>query len=149
MNKVILMGRLTRDPEVRYTNNAEGSVCVARFSLAVDRRKTSSNQEPGADFISTVAFGKTAEFIEKYGKKGTKFLVTGRIQTGNYTNKEGVKVYTTDVVAEEVEFAESKGSGTTTTTIPGINAPVEVENDGFMNVPEGIGEDELPFASVR
>ena len=108
MNKVILMGRLTRDPEVRYTQGDNASA-VARFSLAVDRRFKKDGEQT-ADFISCVAFGKTGEFIEKYGHKGTKFVVEGRIQTGSYTNKDGQKVYTTDVVVEQVEFAESKAS---------------------------------------
>ena len=108
MNKVILMGRLTRDPEVRYTQGDNASA-VARFSLAVDRRFKKDGEQT-ADFINCVAFGKTGEFIEKYGRKGTKFVVEGRIQTGSYTNKDGQKVYTTDVVVEQVEFAESKSS---------------------------------------
>ena len=108
MNKVILVGRLTRDPEVRYSQG-ENSTAVARYSLAVDRR-FSKNDENSTDFINIVVFGKGAEFAEKYLKKGTKVLVTGRIQTGSYTNKEGQKVYTTDVVAEDQEFAESKNA---------------------------------------
>ena len=108
MNKVILMGRLTRDPDVRYSNG-ENATAVARFSLAVDRRfKRDGDQK--ADFISCVAFGKTAEFIEKYIRKGMRMTLAGRIQTGSYTNKEGNKVYTTDVFVEECEFAESKKS---------------------------------------
>ena len=108
MNKVILMGRLTRDPDVRYSQG-ENSTAVARYSLAVDRRFT-RNDENSTDFINIVAFGKAGEFAEKYLHKGTKVLVTGRIQTGSYTNKEGQKVYTTDVVAEDQEFAESKNA---------------------------------------
>ena len=108
MNKVILMGRLTRDPDVRYSQG-ENSTAVARYTLAVDRR-FSKNEENSTDFINIVAFGKAGEFAEKYLKKGTKVLVTGRIQTGSYTNKEGQKVYTTDVVAEDQEFAESKNA---------------------------------------
>ena len=111
MNKVILMGRLTRDPEVRYTQG-ETNTAIARYTLAVDRRLTSAQREKAdvqtADFINIVAFGKAGEFVEKYLKKGTKVVVTGRIQTGSYTNKDGQKIYTTDVVAEEQEFAESK-----------------------------------------
>ena len=106
MNKVILMGRLTRDPEIRYAQ--DNSLPVARFTLAVDRRFKRDNSQQTADFINCVAFGKTAEFLEKYARKGTKFVVEGRIQTGSYTNKDGQKVYTTDVVCENVEFAESK-----------------------------------------
>ncbi len=136
MNKVILMGRLVREPEVRYSQSAE-SIAIARYSLAVDRRHTTKEDEPTADFINIVALGRNGEFAEKYLHKGTKVLVTGRIQTGSYTNKDGVKVYTTDVIAEEQEFAESKSSGSN-------NRPA-TENDGFMNIPEGIDED-LPFA---
>jgi single-strand DNA-binding protein len=141
MNKVILMGRLTRDPEVRYggANNS----AVARFSLAVDRRFKREGDEQTADFINCVAFGKTAEFLEKYARKGTKFVVEGRIQTGSYTNKDGQKVYTTDVVCENVEFAESKGSNA---GAGGGNdfTPTSDAGDGFMNIPDGIDE-ELPF----
>lgn len=106
MNKVILMGRLTRDPEVRYSQGATATA-IARFSIAVDRR-FKRDGEPDADFINCVAFGKTGEFIERYGHKGTKFVVEGRIQTGSYTNKDGQRVYTTDVVAENVEFARAR-----------------------------------------
>lgn len=138
MNKVILMGRLTRDPEVRMS----GDTAVARFSLAVDRRFKKDGEQT-ADFISCVAFGKTGEFIEKYGRKGTKFVVEGRIQTGSYTNKDGQKVYTTDVVVEQVEFAESKSSadGNTTNNTANSNAPTDTS---FMNIPDSIDE-ELPF----
>ena len=141
MNKVILMGRLTRDSEVRYTQGDNASA-VARFSLAVDRRFKKDGEQT-ADFISCVAFGKTGEFIEKYGHKGTKFVVEGRIQTGSYTNKDGQKVYTTDVVVEQVEFAESKASadGNTTNNTSNSNTPTDTS---FMNIPDGIDE-ELPF----
>lgn len=141
MNKVILMGRLTRDPEVRYTQGDNASA-VARFSLAIDR-KFKKDGEQTADFISCVAFGKTGEFIEKYGRKGTKFVVEGRIQTGSYTNKDGQKVYTTDVVVEQVEFAESKASadGNTTNNTSNSNTPTDTS---FMDIPDGIDE-ELPF----
>ena len=108
MNKVILMGRLTRDPEVRYSSG-DNSMAVARFTLAVDRRFRRDG-EASADFLNCVSFGKTAEFAEKYFRQGLKVLVTGRIQTGSYTNRDGQKVYTTDVVVEEQEFVESKGS---------------------------------------
>lgn len=136
MNKAILIGRLTRDPDVRYTQGAE-QMAIARYTLAVDRgiKKTSEDQQT-ADFISCVAFGKAAEFCEKYCKQGTKLAVVGRIQTGSYTNKDGVKVYTTDVAIESQEFAESKGSQE-------VKAP-EAPNDGFMNIPEGL-ETSLPF----
>ena len=111
MNKVILMGRLTRDPEIRYTQG-DNSMCIARYTLAVDRRfnRNAGNDGNNADFISCVAFGRSGEFAEKYLKKGTKMAITGRIQTGSYTNKDGVKVYTTEVVVEDQEFAESKNA---------------------------------------
>lgn len=145
MNKVILLGRLTRDPEVRYTNSQSGEqMCIARYTLAVDRRfrKTGDDSSPTADFISCVAFGKIAEFAEKYLKQGTKIAVSGRIQTGSYTNKDGQKVYTTDVVVEECEFAESKNTTSqSTNTQP---EPQEAPDDGFMNIPEGL-ENDLPF----
>ena len=144
MNKVILMGRLTRDPEVRYGTNSQGNQsAVARGSLAVDRRFKREGEQ-SADFINIVAFGKTAEFIEKYGKKGTKFVVEGRIQTGSYTNKDGQKVYTTDVVVESVEFAESKSSGSATSTSTTNFDAQPDPGDGFMDIPDGIDE-ELPF----
>jgi len=137
------MGRLTRDPEVRYSQG-ENSLAIARFTLAVDRRFKRQGEQD-ADFISCVSFGKTAEFAEKYLKQGTKIAITGRIQTGSYTNKEGQKVYTTEVVVEETEFAESKSasgeSGYQNTSRP---APTEAIGDGFMNIPDGIDE-ELPF----
>ena len=142
MNKVILMGRLTRDAEMRH-GTGENATLVARYTLAVDRRFKKDGSDQQADFISCVAFGKTAEFIEKYVHKGTKIVVTGRLQTGSYTNKDGQKVYTTDVVAEDVEFAESKraDSSSATAASSGSDAP----DDGFMNIPDGIDE-ELPFA---
>lgn len=142
MNKVILMGRLTRDPEVRYTQG-ENPMAVARYSLAVDRRFARNNQEgqQTADFIRCVAFAKNGEFAEKYLHIGTKIVVEGRIQTGSYTNKDGVKVYTTEVVVESQEFAESKN-----TQGESGNAPHESQaaDDGFMNIPDGLDE-ELPF----
>lgn len=138
MNKCILMGRLTRDPEVRYSAG-DNSTTIARYTLAVDRK----DREQGADFINIIAFGKSGEFAEKYLHKGTKILVTGRIQTGSYTNKDGQKVYTTDVVVEEQEFAESKNASNNTSDNPSGRPPMA--NDGFMNIPEGIDED-LPFA---
>lgn len=139
MNKVILMGRLARDPEVRYTQG-EQAMAVARYTLAVDRR--GKNQENSADFIQCVAFGKAGEFAERYLHKGTKIVLTGRIQTGSYTNKEGQRIYTTDVVAEDQEFAESKNakSGGTYSNQP-APAP-QSGNDGFM--PAG-DDSELPF----
>ena len=145
MNKVILCGRLTRDPEVRYSQGAE-PMAIARYTLAVDRRRSrnSDQNEQTADFISIVAFGRNGEFAEKYLKKGTKMLITGRIQTGSYTNKEGVKVYTTEVVVEEQEFAESKSSQSQSGTYTPQPAPSNADSEGFMNIPEGI-ENDLPF----
>ena len=141
MNKVILMGRLTRDPDIRYTqsNSAQEQTCIARYSLAVNRRFNRDGEQK-ADFISCVAFGHQAEFTEKYLRKGTKIALTGRIQTGSYTNRDGQKVYTTDVVVEEQEFAESKAAGQTTQ-----QNPTPVSEDGFMEIPDGM-EEELPFS---
>ena len=145
MNKVILMGRLPRDPEVRYSQGAN-SLAIARYTLAVDRRFRRDG-EPTADFINCVAFGKQAEHAERYYRQGLRVVVCGRIQTGSYTNKDGVKVYTTDVVVEEQEFAESKSSsdanrgGFQAAPAP---APAMDAGDGFMNIPDGIDE-ELPF----
>ena len=146
MNKVILMGRLTRDPEVRYSQG-EQATAIARYTLAVDRRFKRDGDQT-ADFIGCVAFGKLGEFAEKYLRKGTKVVVTGRIQTGSYTNKDGQRVYTTDVVAENVEFAESKnasGGGDNSGFNPSDRpSPSSAAGDGFMNIPDGIDE-ELPF----
>lgn len=142
MNKVILMGRLTRDPDVRYSHG-EQSTAIARYTIAVDRR-FKKDQEQSADFISCVAFGRAGEFAEKYFKKGTKVLVTGRIQTGSYTNKDGNKVYTTDVVVEEQEFAESKAASNNSGFAPADRPSPSSAGDGFMNIPDGIDE-ELPF----
>lgn len=155
MNKVILCGRLTKDPEVRYTQG-ENSMAIARYTLAVDRRGRRGNgqdgQEQTADFIQCVAFGKAGEFAEKYLRQGTKMMVTGRIQTGSYTNKEGQKVYTTDVIIEEQEFAESKNaSQNNATTFAGnfqqneAAASATDAGDGFMNIPDGVEDDGLPF----
>lgn len=144
MNKVILMGRLTRDPDVRYSTG-DSSLAIARYTLAVDRRYQ-RNTDQTADFISCVAFGKAAEFAEKWLKQGIKIAVSGRIQTGSYVNKDGVKVYTTEVVIEEQEFAESKngsgsgGSGESSTQASGDASG----SDGFMPIPQDV-EDELPF----
>ena len=145
MNKVILMGRLTRDPEIRYSQG-ENALAIARYTLAVDRR-FQRNGEQSADFISCVAFGRSAEFAEKWLKQGIKVCITGRIQTGSYTNKDGVKVYTTEVVVEDQEFAESKNSaqGSGTDFVGGNRpTPSAASGDGFMSIPDGI-EDELPF----
>lgn len=151
MNKVILMGRLTRDPEMRYSQSQNGEqMAIARYTLAVDRRfaKKDGNEQT-ADFISCVAFGKQGEFADKYLKQGTKIAITGRIQTGSFTNKDGQKVYTTDVVVEEQEFAESKNSSSGNSgenTSPANNAPAgqSAPNDGFIDIPTGI-ENDLPF----
>ena len=146
MNKVILMGRLTRDPEVRYSQG-ESAMAIARYTIAVDRRFSRGNgsDEQQADFIGCVAFGKAGEFAEKYFHKGTKICVTGRIQTGSYTNKDGVKVYTTDVVVEDQEFAESKNSSGSDGGFAGNSSQKPAAaGDGFMNIPDGIDE-ELPF----
>ncbi len=144
MNKVILMGRLTRDPEVRYSGG-DNPLAIARYSLAVDRR-FKRDGEASADFINCVVFGKSAEFTEKYFRQGMRVTVCGRIQTGSYTNKDGVKVYTTEVVVEEQEFAESKASSEANANSyrPSNPAPSANVGDGFMNIPDGIDE-ELPF----
>ena len=150
MNKVELIGRLTKDPEVRYSQAAE-PMAIARYTLAVDRRfATRDNQsnEQTADFIPCVAFGKLGEFAEKYLKQGTKIAVVGRIQTGSYTNKDGQRVYTTDVVVEEQEFCESKnasgnnGGGYQREDGP---VPLNASDDGFMNIPADLSEEDLPF----
>ena len=136
MNKVILLGRLVRDPDVRYSQG-ENASAVARYTLAVDRRFKREGEQ-SADFISCVAFGKSAEFAEKYLMKGTKIAVVGRIQTGSYTNKDGQKVYTTDVIVEEQEFAESKNASRDEEPTQSADA------NGFMNIPDSVAE-ELPF----
>ena len=146
MNKVILMGRLTRDPEVRYSQG-DNAMAIARYTLAVDRRFNRNSEEQAADFINCVVFGKGGEFAEKYFRKGTKVVVSGRIQTGSYTNKDGVKVYTTEVVAEDQEFAESKNNSSADGGFASGNnkpEPAVPAGDGFMNIPDGIDE-ELPF----
>lgn len=149
MNKVILMGRLVRDPDIRYSNG-ENAMAIARFTLAVDRR-FKRDGEQNADFISCISFGKNAEFAEKYLRQGIKIVVSGRIQTGSYTNKDGKKVYTTDVVIEEQEFAESKKASEADGRSHPSNqnsrqgtSQAEPGSDGFMNIPDGIDE-ELPF----
>ncbi|MCD8153325.1 MAG: single-stranded DNA-binding protein [Clostridiales bacterium] len=153
MNKVILMGRLTRDPEVRYSAG-ENALAIARYTLAVDRRFRRDG-EASADFISCVSFGRSAEFAEKYFHQGIKIAITGRIQTGSYTNRDGQKVYTTEVVVEEQEFAESKAASDNyaaasraqarpAAPAPSMSEPNDVIAEGFMNIPDGIDE-ELPF----
>ena len=147
MNKVILMGRLTRDPEIRYANN-ENNTCIANYTLAVDRRFKRQGDEQTADFIRCVAMGKNGEFAEKYLHQGIKIVVGGRIQTGSYTNKDGNKVYTTDVVVESHEFAESKAAsgqnGNQSSSAPTRPEPASADSNGFMNIPDSIDE-ELPF----
>ena len=144
MNKVILMGRLTRDPEVRYSQG-DSQMAIAKYTLAVDRRFQRNNSDgQTADFIGCTAFGKAGEFAEKYFHKGTKVAVTGRIQTGSYTNKDGQKVYTTEVVVEEQEFAESKNAGGSTGG--SYQDAGAAPDDGFMNIAEGI-DDEMPFGN--
>jgi single-strand binding protein len=137
MNKAILMGRLTRDPEIRYSQT-DSNMAIARFSLAVDRRYKKQGDTVTADFFNCTAFGKQAEFVEKYLKQGTKIVVIGRIQNDNYTNKDGQKVYSVQIMVEEIEFAESKAAGQSqqNDSMP--------PTDGFMNIPDGI-ENELPF----
>ena len=142
MNKVVLMGRLTDNPTIRYSQGAEPT-CIARYRLAVDR-KYKKDGEQNADFINCVVFGKGAEFAEKYLHKGTKILAIGRIQTGSYTNNDGQKVYTTDVVVEEQEFAESKASQDGSSQQSGPTRPTTppTDNDGFMNIPD---DENVPF----
>lgn len=143
MNRVILMGRLTRDPEVRYTNG-ENSMAVARYTLAVDRG-IKKQAEQSADFIQCVAFSKAAEFAEKYFMQGMRVLVSGRIQTGNYTNKEGQKVYTTEVIVDTQEFADSKGAGDSSYKSSTRSSTSSASIDGFMNIPDGVDDEGLPF----
>jgi len=148
MNKVILMGRLTRDPEVRYSQG-EQATAIARYTLAVDRRGRKDGDQQTADFIGCVAFGRLGEFAEKYLRKGTKIVIVGHIQTGSYTKPDGQRVYTTDVVVDECEFAESKAASENSGFNTGFTpvdrpAPSSAAGDGFMNIPDGIDE-ELPF----
>lgn len=149
MNKVILMGRLTRDPEIRYSSG-ETQTAVARYTLAVDRRFKRQGDEQTADFINCVVFGRGAEFAENYLHQGTKLVVEGRIQTGSYTNREGQRVYTTEVIVENQEFAESKaaagssGGGGYQQAPSARPEPTQAAGDGFMNIPDAIDE-ELPF----
>lgn len=147
MNKAVLMGRLTRDPEIRYSQG-ENSMAIARFTLAVDRRRRGGDNggDQTADFLPCVAFDRQAEFAEKYLHQGTKMVVTGRIQTGSYTNKDGVKVYTTEIMVEEMEFAESKASaGEGGYSAPSRPTPSAAIGDGFMNIPDGVEDEGLPF----
>lgn len=145
MNKWCGMGRLTRDPDVRYTTTKEGKqMAIARYTVAIDRRfkRQNDDSQQTADYISCVAFDKLGEFAEKYLKQGTKIAVSGRIQTGSYTNKDGQKVYTTDVVVEECEFAESKGTTSQSTNTQ--SEPQEAPAGDYLNIPEGL-ESDLPF----
>ena len=149
MNKVILMGRLTRDPEVRYSNG-ENATAIARFSIAVDRRFRRGSDGQDADFFNCTAFGKQGEFVEKYLKKGTKILLMGRIQNDNYTNRDGQKVSAVQIIAEEIEFAESKNAGSAQSAPQSYNNNSSSEGsrpaaDGFMNIPDSIDSEELPF----
>ena len=147
MNKVILMGRLTRDPDVRYSQG-DSPMAIARYTLAVDRRFRRDNDQQTADFISCVAFGRNGEFAEKYLHQGTKIVAEGRIQTGSYTNKDGNKVYTTEVVVENQEFAESKASASNNEGgfhPQAQSAPTAPAGDGFMNIPDGVEDVGLPF----
>lgn len=137
MNKVILMGRLTRDPEVRYSQG-ERSMAIARYTLAIDRRKTQQNSDPGADFINCVAFDRAGEFAEKYFRQGLRVLISGHLQTGSYTNKDGQKVYTTEVVVESQEFADSRRDGS------GAGSRGSKDDD-FMNIPDNVEDEGLPF----
>lgn len=148
MNRAILMGRLTRDPEVRYSQG-ERSMAIARYTLAVDRRgRKGQDGEQTADFINCVAFDRAGEFAEKYFRQGMRVLISGRIQTGSYTNKEGQRVYTTEVIIDDQEFADSKGAGgnqgggSQATSRP---APASSIGDGFMNIPDGVEDEGLPF----
>ena len=140
MNKVILMGRLVKNPEVRQ--DANGAISMARYTLAVDRMRTKKDEDPGADFINCVAFGKSAEFAKNYLRKGTKLVIEGRIQTGSYVNKNGQKVYTTDVVTERQEFAESK---TASNGVENQQTSTKSTDDGFMNGADGVPSEWLPI----
>lgn len=137
MNKVILMGRLTRDPEVRYSQG-ERSMAIAKYTLAIDRRKTQQNSDPGADFINCVAFDRAGEFAEKYFRQGLRVLISGHLQTGSYTNKDGQKVYTTDVIVESQEFADSRRDGS------GAGSRGSKDDD-FMNISDNVEDEGLPF----
>ena len=141
MNKVILIGRFVRDPEIRYTPNDR---CCANFSIAVDRKYKQEGQQD-ADFPRVIAWGKTAEFIEKYFRQGMKIVIEGRIQTSKYTNKEGQTVYTTDVVAESVEFAESKSAASNGNNSKPVENKPKIDEDGWMSIPDNVDDEGLPF----
>ena len=143
MNKVIMMGRLTRDPEVRCSQGVS-QIAIARFSLAVDR-KWKREGEPDADFFNCTVFGRQADFVEKYLRKGIKIIVAGRIQNDNYTNKEGQKVYAVQIIVDEIEFAESKNAAATNGAVmQNTPSPSQATGDGFMSIPDG-AEEEMPF----
>ena len=143
MNKVILMGRLTRDPEVRYSQG-ERTMTLAKYTLAVDRRgrRSQDGNEQTADFLNCVAFDRAGEFAEKYFRQGMRVLISGRIQTGSYINKDGIKVYTTDIIVEDQEFADSKGAASGGQT---NGRPEPADADGFVNSPDNLEDDSLPF----
>ena len=148
MNKVILMGRLTRDPEVRYSASGESQLAIARYTIAVDRRFKRDGDTQTADFIRCVAFGRAGEFAERYFHQGTKIAVEGRIQTGSYQNKDGQTVYTTEVVVENQEFAESKAVSDSNAggfQAPPASEPTAPAGDGFMNIPDSVDDSGLPF----
>lgn len=149
MNKVILMGRLTRDPELRYSNKGQDQTAICNYTLAVDRRQRNQDGSTPADFIPCTAFSKAAEFAEKYFRQGLRVLVSGRIQTGSYTNRDGVKVYTTTVIVEEQEFADSKKDGGADPRQrdrnPGRDRNQEQDREGFMDIPDGVEDEGLPF----
>lgn len=156
MNKVIMMGRLTREPEIRYSSG-DNNMAIARFSLAVDRRFRRQSDQADADFFNCTAFGKQAEFVEKYLHQGTKILLSGRVQNDNYTNREGQKVYSVQIIAEEIEFAESKAAAQnnqgarsgSSYQAPAAGRPSPAQaspvGDDFINIPEGVEDEELPF----
>ena len=145
MNKVILMGRLTRDPNISTSQTGAEPMKIARFTLAVDRRRGSNAGAQTADFISCVAFGRTADFVEGYLHQGTKVVASGRIQTGSYTNRDGQKVYTTDVVIEDLEFAESKANSSSGDYGAPSRPTPEDAGDGFLNIPDSVEDEGLPF----
>lgn len=142
MNTAIICGRLTRDPEVRYSQNGQDQMAIARYTVAVDRPKK-NGQDNGADFISCVAFGKRGEFAEKYLRQGMKIIVEGHIQTGSYTNQEGYKVYTTDVIVDATEFAESRRADNQSASAQ--NTAQDADANGFMHIPDGVDDEGLPF----
>ena len=143
MNAVFLCGRTTKDPEVRYTAG-DNPMAIARYTLAVDRRSRKTDGEQSADFINCTAFGKSAEFVEKYVKKGTKLIIRGHIQTGSYTNREGQKVYTTEVVVDDHEVGGSKQSG----EVRNETKAEEPRDNDFMNLPDDLEDEGLPFNSL-